>query len=134
MHLKKVLSISALLLCFSASGTGWAADQYTMTAQELGQLETIFSQLSSKQAEQQRLLTEQKTQLETLSTQLTTSQMEIESSRKEVETLQDSLSKANRSLRASAEEQKRAHDRLERQRDTWAVAAVLALGIAFTQS
>lgn len=125
MCLRKVLFISALLLCFSAPGISSAADQYTMTAQELETLEDIFSQLSRRQAEQKRLLTEQAGQLTTLNEQLETSRTEIEKSKKATATLQTSLTAANESLQKSAAEMKTEKDRLERQRDTWAIVAGL---------
>lgn len=125
MCLRKVLFISALLLCFSAPGISSAADWYIMTSQELETLEDIFSQLSSKQTEQRALLNQQAEQLETLSTQLKTSKKEIESSQKATATLQTSLTAANESLQKSAAEMKTEKDRLERQRDTWAIVAGL---------
>ena len=117
MRLKKVFYIFVLLSLFSVPGTGWAADpMYTVTEQELTQLEGIFNQLKTRQQEQAQ-------QIETLKTQLTQSEQEIKRS-------QDSLNKANQSLQQSAEETKRTHDRLERQRDTWAVVAAIVLGVA----
>lgn len=130
MHLRKVLFISASLLCFSAPATGWAAGTYQMTPQELTQLENIFSQLSEKQKQQQELLTEQTAQIETLQTQLATSQKEIETSKQSTEALQTSLQQANESLQESAAEAKSELDRLKRQRDTWAILVSLVLGIA----
>lgn len=103
-----------------------------MTAQELETLEDIFSQLSRRQAEQQRLLNQQAEQLTTLNAQLTTSQVEIKSSQQAVETLQTSLDAANQSLQASAAEAKRTQQRIERQRDTWAVVAAIILGISIS--
>ncbi len=132
MCLRKVLFISALLLCFSAPCISSAADQYTMTAQELETLEDIFSQLSRRQAEQKRLLTEQEEQLAKLNTQLKTSQTEIEKSKKATATLQTSLTAANESLQKSAQEAKRTQKRIERQRDTWAVVAAIVLGVSIS--
>lgn len=133
MRLREILFISAFLLCFSAPGISSASNQYTMTPQEMAALENIFSQLSNRQEEQQRLLTKQTSRIETLQQQLETSQTEIESSRKAVKTLQNSLQKANESLQVSAVATKREHDRLERQRNTWALVGILALGIAFAE-
>lgn len=119
MRLKKVFYIFALLSLFSAPVTGWAEEPtYTVTAAQLTQLESIFQQLRTAQTEQAK-------QIETLRIQLTASENQIRQS-------QTSLQKANQSLQASAEEAKRTHDRLERQRDTWAAAAVLILaGVTF---
>lgn len=125
MHLKRVLFIVLLASLFSAPVTG-ADAAYQITDQEMTRLEDIFNQLETKQKQQQALLNQQEEQLETLSTQLKTSRTEIESSQKAVETLQTSLDAANASLRASADEAKQTQKRLERQRNTWAVAAVAA--------
>lgn len=126
-NIKSVLLMSALLFCFSVPVTTSAQDPtYQITDQELETLSTIFTQLDSKQKRQETLLNQQEKQLETLNTQLKTSQTEIESSRKAVETLQTSLSEANESLQKSAAEAKNTQKRIERQRDTWAVAAIAA--------
>lgn len=131
MRLKRVLYIALLSCLFSAPATGAdAAKTYPMTEAELTELENIFSQLSNRQENQQKLLTEQTARIETLQTQLATSQKEIETSKQSTEALQTSLNEANQSLQESAEEAKRTHDRLERQRDTWAVLAVIAVGTA----
>lgn len=116
---KNVLLVSVLALCFSAPVTGWAEEPtYTVTETQLTQLESIFQQLKTQQQQQAQ-------QIKTLKTQLTASENQIRQS-------QTSLQKANQSLQESAEEAKRTHDRLERQRDTWAAAAVLILaGVTF---
>lgn len=118
---KNVLLVSVLALCFSAPVTGWAEEPtYTVTETQLTQLESIFQQLKTQQQQQAQ-------QIKTLKTQLTASENQIRQS-------QTSLQKANQSLQESAEEAKRTHDRLERQRDTWAAAAVLILaGVTFTE-
>lgn len=131
MHIKKVFYISSLLCLFAVPGTGWASGTtYTMTEQELTELSTIFVQLDSKQKQQQDLLAKQEKQLKMLQEQLKTSNEEISSSQRSVEALKDSLTKANRSLQESAAEAKRKNDRLQRQRDTWAAFAVIAVGAA----
>ena len=127
MCLKNVFCLSVLLLLFSSPVIGLAAGTYQMTATEMTQLEDIFSQLSSRQEEQQKLLNEQTERIETLRKQLETSQREIETSKQSTEALQTSLKQANESLKTSAAEAKRTHDRLERQRDTWGAVAVMAL-------
>lgn len=131
--IKNVLLVSVLALCFLVPVIGSAQEPtYQITDQELETLSTIFTQLDSKQKRQETLLNQQEKQLETLNTQLKTSQTEIESSRKAVETLQTSLSEANESLQKSAAEAKKTQKRIERQRDTWAAAAVLILaGVTF---
>lgn len=131
MRLRKALYIVLLACLFSVPATG-AEAAYQMTAQEMTQLEDIFSQLSSKQTEQQGLLTKQTEQLTTLNEQLTTSKREIEISQQAVETLQTSLDAANQSLKASAAEAKRTQQRIEWQRDTWAVVAAIVLGISIS--
>lgn len=131
MRLRKALYIVLLACLFSVPATG-AEAAYQMTAQEMTQLEDIFSQLSSKQTEQQGLLTEQEEQLAKLNTQLKTSQTEIEKSKKATATLQTSLTAANESLQKSAQEAKRTQKRIERQRDTWAVVAAIVLGVSIS--
>lgn len=119
MRIKGILYTLLLACCFSVPVTGWAEEPtYQVTAAQLTQLESIFQQLRTAQ-------TEQAQQIKTLKTQLTASENQIRQS-------QTSLQKANQSLQESAEEAKRTHDRLERQRDTWAAAAVLILaGVTF---
>lgn len=117
MRIKGILYTLLLACCFSPPVTGWAEEPtYQITAAQLTQLESIFQQLRTAQTEQEQ-------QIETLRIQLTESETAIRQS-------QDSLQKANQSLQESAEEAKRTHDRLERQRDTWASMAVLILGVA----
>lgn len=131
MRLKKVFYIFALLSLFSAPVTGWAEEPtYTVTEQELTELSTIFAQLDSRQKQQEALLTQQAEQLTTLRAQLETSKKQISSSQTEMQKLQTSLDAANQSLQESAAAAKREHDRLMRQRDTWASMAVLILGVA----
>lgn len=134
-HLKEVLYISLLVFFFSVLGifSASAATTYQVTDSELTELSEIFSQLSSKQTEQQKLLTEQTKRIEMLQIQLATSQKEIEISKQSTEALQTSLTAANQSLQESAAETKREHERLERQRDTWALLSALAIGVALTK-
>lgn len=134
-HLKEVLYISLLVFFFSVLGifSASAATTYQVTDSELTELSEIFSQLSSKQKEQQKLLTEQTKRIETLQIQLATSQKEIEISKQSTEALQTSLTAANQSLQESAAEAKREHERLQRQRDTWALLSALAIGVALTK-
>lgn len=113
-----------LVLCGSAS----VGAAYTVTEDQLTQLEIVFSQLDSKQQKQQEILDQQKNQLMKLQEQLMKSKEEISSSKKSVETLQTSLAVANESLQKSAEEAKRTQKRLERQRNTWAALAAVFLG------
>lgn len=120
MRIKGILYTLLLACCFSAPVTGWAEEPtYQVTAAQLTQLESIFQQLRTAQTEQAK-------QIETLRVQLTASETAIRQS-------QDSLQKANQSLQESAEEAKRTHDRLERQRDTWALLSALAIGVALTK-
>ena len=132
--IKNVLLVSVLALCFSAPVTGWAEEPtYTVTEQELTELSTIFVKLDSKQKQQKELLDQQAEQLTTLQEQLEISKKQINSSQTEMQKLQTSLTAANQSLKESAAEAKRKNDRLERQRDTWALLSVLAIGVALTK-
>lgn len=133
MHIKKVFYISSLLFLLVVPVTGWAAEKtYTVTEQELTELSTIFVKLDSKQKQQKELLDQQAEQLTTLQEQLEISKKQINSSQMEMQKLQTSLDTANQSLKESAAEAKRKNDRLERQRDTWAViaAAFICVSIA----
>lgn len=126
----------AFLLLFSSLGaaTTWAAEPtYTMTETELTELETIFSRLKTQQEEQKNLLTTQQSQIETLKIQLKTSETQINNSKTQLKTVQEKLNAANKSLAEYASEVKRERQRLERQRDTWAVAAAIALGYAIAR-
>lgn len=118
-----------LVLCGSVS----VGAAYTVTEDQLMQLETVFSQLDSKQQKQQEILDQQKNQLMKLQEQLMKSKEEISSSKKSVETLQTSLTRANESLQKSEEENKRAQKRLERQRNIWAVIAAVTVGAAIAR-
>ena len=131
MRLKRVLYIVLLACLFSVPATG-ADAAYQMTAQKMSQLEDIFSQLDSRQKQQQALLNRQAEQLTKLNEQLETSRTEIEKSKKATATLQTSLTAANESLQASAQEAKRTQKRIERQRDTWAVVTAIILGISLS--
>lgn len=115
MPLKRVLYVVLLASLFSAPVTGVDAS-YQMTETELTQLEAIFNQLRTAQQEQEK-------QIELLKSRLKKSETAIRQS-------ENSLTQANKSLQESAAEAKRTRDRLERQRDTWAVVAILALGVA----
>ena len=123
--LKKVqlsLLLSLLLLFF---GSGCAEAAYTVTDQQLTQLEEVFYQLKNKQSQQETLLNQQESQIGMLKKQLNESQTAIENSQESMKKLRESLNEANQSLQKSAEEAKRTQKRLERQRNTWAFAAII---------
>lgn len=131
MHIRGILYMLCLACCFSLPVTISAAEPtYQVTEQELTELSTIFAKLDSRQKQQEALLTQQAEQLTTLREQLETSKKQISSSQKEMQKLQTSLVAANQSLQVSAAEAKRTRDRLERQRNTWAVFAIIAVGAA----
>lgn len=114
MRLKRVLYASLLACLFSAPVTGSAQEPtYTMTEAELTKLEDIFNRLKTAQTEQEK-------QIEALKSQLTESEAAIKQS-------ETSLTRANESLKKSAAEAKRTQERLERQRNTWAAAAIVAV-------
>lgn len=134
-HLKEVLYISLLVFFFSVLGifSASAATTYQVTDSELTELSTIFEQLDSRQKQQKALLAQQAEQLTTLREQLEISQKQINISQTEMQKLQTSLDTANQSLKESAAEAKRKNDRLERQRDMWAIASILVLGIVIAE-
>lgn len=127
MRLRKVFYIFALLFLFSVPGTILAEEPtYQVTETQLEQLEAVFSQLKTAQGQQKETLTKQKEQIETLNQQLETSQTAMKNSQAEMQKLQASLNEANNYLQKSAAEAKNTQKRIERQRDTWAVAAIAA--------
>ena len=109
------------LFCGSAS----AEETYQMTEDQLTQLEEVFDQLKNKQSQQETLLNQQESQIGMLKKQLNESQTAIENSQESMKKLRESLNEANQSLQQSAEEAKRTQKRLERQRNTWAFAAII---------
>lgn len=124
------LLLSLLLLFF---GSGCAEAAYTVTDQQLTQLETVFSQLKEQQLRQEEILNQQKNQIEMLRNQLAESQTAMENSRKQLQVSENSLAEANQSLQKSAEEAKRTQKRLERQRDIWATIAAITVGAAIAR-
>ena len=124
------LLLSLLLLFF---GSGCAEAAYTVTDQQLTQLETVFSQLKEQQRRQEEILNRQKNQIEMLGNQLAESQTAMENSKKQLQVSENSLAEANQSLQKSAEEAKRTQKRLERQRDIWATIAAITVGAAIAR-
>lgn len=124
------LLLSLLLLFF---GSGCAEAAYTVTDQQLTQLETVFSQLREQQRRQEEILNRQKNQIEMLGNQLAESQTAMENSKKQLQVSENSLAEANQSLQKSEEGNKRAQKRLERQRNIWAVIAAVTVGAAIAR-
>ena len=124
------LLLSLLLLFF---GSGCAEAAYTVTDQQLTQLEEVFYQLKNKQSQQETLLNQQESQIGMLKKQLNESQTAIENSQESMKKLRESLNEANQSLQQSEEENKRAQKRLERQRNIWAVIAAVTVGAAIAR-
>ncbi len=109
------------------------AASYTVTEEQLTSLETVFSELRNQQMEQKKLLTTQKAQIETLKEQLTSSQKQIENSKRLLNETKTQLAEANKYLQKSAANAKRTKERLERQRDTWAIFAAITVGMAIAR-
>lgn len=134
MRQSKKLWLSLLFSCWLVlCGSVSVEAAYTVTDQQLTQLETVFSQLKNKQQKQQEILNQQAQQLTMLKNQLTESQTAIENSQKQLTASENSLKKANESLKKSAEEAKRTQKRLERQRNTWAAIAAITVGAAIAR-
>ena len=127
--LKRFLSVPLLLCALSLPAYASAAD-YTVTEEPLQGLEHVFSELKSEQGTQQKLLTDQKAQIETLKNQLKTSDEEMKKSAKALKEADQRLKEANQSLAKSADNAKRTKQRLERQRDLWAILAAITVGAA----
>ena len=122
MHLKKVLYCASLVFLFSCPVTGLAAvpeKTYQISEEQLTRLETVFQNLKVAQNEQEQ-------QIEMLKSQLIESETAIRQS-------ETSLQKANESLKESAAEAKRKNDRLERQRDAWAVIAAACICVSIAK-
>ena len=130
--LKRLLLLLLLLVC-SAPVTISASETYIVTETQLMELETVFTELRSQQKQQERLLTEQCGQIKTLETQLAASQTQIESSKRAVSDLETRLAEANQYLGKSADSAKRTKQRLERQRNTWAILAAVTVGAAIAR-
>ena len=119
----------SLLFALSLPAGALGAD-YTVTEEQLTSLEQVFSELRSEQETQQKLLTEQKAQIETLKDQLKTSDEEMKKSGKALKEADQRLKEANQSLEKYADNAKRTKQRLERQRDLWAIFAAITVGAA----
>ena len=111
--------------CLVLYGSVSAEAAYTVTEDQLTQLEEVFYQLKNKQSQQETLLNQQESQIGMLKEQLNESQTAIENSQESMKKLRESLNEANQSLQQSAEEAKKTQKRLERQRNTWAFAAII---------
>ena len=119
----------SLLFCLSLPASISAAE-YMITEEQLTSLEQVFSELRSEQETQQKLLTGQKAQIETLKNQLKTSDEEMKKSAKALNEAETQLAEANQSLAKYADNAKRTKQRLERQRDLWAILAAITVGAA----
>lgn len=134
MWKKTRLLLLLLPLClFSPGYATVTAAEYTVTEEQLTALEQVFSELKTQQEKQKSLLTEQKTQIETLSNQLKESQTQIENSKRLLIETRTQLEEANKSLKQSALSAKETKERLERQRDTWAIFAAITVGMAIAR-
>ena len=121
--------IFSLLFALSLPAYASAAD-YTVTEEQLTSLEQVFSELKTEQETQQKLLTGQKAQIETLKDQLRTSDEEMKKSGKALKKADQRLKEANQSLAKYAGSAKKTKQRLERQRDLWAILAAITVGAA----
>ena len=127
--IRKRCCIFSLLFALSLPVSILAAN-YTVTEEQLTSLEQVFSELKTEQETQQKLLTGQKAQIETLKAQLKTSDEEMKKSAKALKEADQRLKEANQSLAKYADNAKRTKQRLERQRDLWAILAAITVGAA----
>ena len=118
-----------LLFALSLPVSISAAD-YTVTEDQLTSLEQVFSELRTQQQTQEKLLTTQRNQIEELKNQLKTSDAEMKKSAKALKEADQRLKEANQSLEKYADNAKRTKQRLERQRDLWAIFAAITVGAA----
>lgn len=119
----------SLLFALSLPAGALGAD-YTVTEEQLTSLEQVFQELKTEQETQQKLLTGQKAQIEMLKNQLKTSDAEMKKSAKALKEAETQLAEANQSLAKYADNAKRTKQRLERQRDLWAILAAITVGAA----
>lgn len=138
---KNVLSLAVLSVCLCWPAFGWSADTTAaepnttikMSAEQYRALKTTIEQQETNLTQLSDSLTKQETELATLKKQLNEAQMSLHearnSSTKAGETLQrqsESLTTLTAQINDMIEEQAR----IKRQRDTWAIAAGVALYLA----
>lgn len=147
--MKKAKWFCCLFLCsllLLSPGTGWAA-AYTVTEQEMQQLESNSRRLSEINAILQLDSTASQKTLLQVSKDLAESKAELQMLKQELERLQtalllaknlsqnqqDLLTQTNESFRQYAAEQKKAQSRLKTERAMWMIVAGVAGVFAVTK-
>ena len=141
MFLTLDLTTKKWLLCFlsllfawwllSAGATCSASEpMYQITDQELTQLESSLSQLSSINTKLQLDLTKQQQEAEQLRQQLTTLQSQLKKLQQQSATQEDSLTNANKLLEEYAIAKKKKRLKIKPQRNSYFVMMIAATAYA----
>ena len=133
---KNVWFFLLLCLCFSFPQVSWAST-YTITEEELTQLEQNISELQTINNRLQKESSQQKKRMEELETQLTASQTELQKAREQSNRLGSQLKDLERtsirqeeSLAAYEKENNRTQKRLKAQRNlAYGIGTVLLVAL-----
>ena len=117
---------------FSAQATVQAAGTYTITEQELNQLDNNLNKLEQISQTQQAELSRLKTTLEKSKQELGMLKNQLTISKEQLAQAQNSLDKANQLLKQYADEEKRTRLRIKAQRNFWIGATITAIVVAVT--
>lgn len=136
------LTTKKWLLCFlsllfawwvlSASATCSASGTYTITEQELNQLDNNLNKLEQISQTQQAELSRLKTTLEKSKQELGMLKSQLNTSKEQLAQAQTSLQTANQLLKTYADEEKRTRLRIKAQRNFWIGATITAIVVAVT--
>ncbi len=119
---------------FSPQATVQAAGTYTITEQELNQLDSNLTKLEQISQTQQQELGRLKTTLETSKQELTMLKNQLNISKEQLAQAQNSLDKANQLLKQYADEEKRTRLRIKAQRNFWICTTITAIIVAVTHN
>ena len=131
----KHLLLTSLLLSFCfwahAGGCVEAAPQsmYQISETELSKLETNLAKLKKNNAKYSKELQQQQSELEASREQLAKLREELEALGSKSRETEQLLKSANASLKQYAEEEKRRRQAIKRQRNLYAILAVLTTGL-----
>ena len=115
---------------FSASATCAASGTYTITEQELNQLQTNLDKLEQLSKTQEQESKRLQATLETSKQELTMLQSKLDTSTEQLKQAQNSLDNANQLLTKYADEEKRTRLRIKAQRNFWIITTITAIIVA----
>ena len=133
---KLLLLFLSCLLCWwllVASGTCAASGTYQIAEEELTQLESNLSRLSSINSKLQMESKTQKEQSARLLEQVSLLQHQLTQLREQSQKQEQLLTSANKLLETFATEEKRTRLRIKAQRNTWLVATIVTAAIAIAK-